>query len=101
MKFLYHLGKFIGLVQSSYIPTGIKESTVGESTPCRVWLTSVICPHLTTNDCSSDVGFRNNFFYRMGLLAPYPTLLFYPGLGPAGYTQTELDIPRRSGESRL
>ena len=39
-------------------------------------------------------------FYGMGSLAPSPTLLFYPGLGPAEYTHTGMDYPHRDEDTQ-
>ena len=113
LKLSYQLGKLAGLVQSSYIPTvyssllfrfqGIHTRGVN-SLQGLVDMRQLSSPlaniiPVTTNDCFSDVGFRNNKIVTGwgSSVRPIPAnLFFYPGLGPAGCTQTGLDIPRQS-----
>ena len=96
MKLPYHVGKLAGLVQSSYISTGysslhfrfqgihrrsvnslqglVNIRHLSSQLPC-------IIP-VNTNDCSSDVGFRNNnFFLRDGVVSPMPNPPLLPGPG--------------------
>ena len=111
--------KVLTFQQAILVFFSFKESTVGVSTPCRVWLTSVIrpVPWLVSSPLPpmivslTLVSVTINFL-RDGVVSPMPNLHLLPGLGTSsmysdwtGYTQAELqqvkNIPKLPGVLRI